>query len=223
MMGTPVSAGQGTAPPNETDHGVNESTFHTLWSGDTDAGVETLPDSADSDMAELAGLTDIPYNSPPQAVEQWNSGDHREFPETDPGVSIHPSNASLSDGRFVNDAYVDVFAVQPSTRARISRTDQPHYVAPNGSVLATADYRVDVPDDTASSERQSEWSLSSHGITETRLLVDETVETTTRGTHTPRLRYTDLDAYRGTDHTLSVETALVNRHTVLDFTISLLA
>ncbi|WP_135820859.1 hypothetical protein [Halostella litorea] len=202
-----ASTAQSFDPPNETDHGLNDSTFRTLWSGDEDdPDPEELANRSDAELAELAALTDIPFNAPPRAVEQWNSGDHREFPETNRTVSVHPPNTTLSDGRFVKDAYVAVFAVQPSTRAKLSRTDQPHYVAPNGSVLATADYRVAVPRDTASTERQSEWSLTFHRIAETRLLVDGAVETTAGATHTPTLTYANLDAYSGTDHTLSVET-----------------
>lgn len=214
LAGTPVSAdSSGSAqpavdPPNETDHGVNETTFQALWSGDDDAtdSAALVDDENTSQMAALAAYTDIPFNSPPRAVEQWNSGDHQEFPETSLTESIHPSNVSLQDGRFVKDAYVDVFAVQPSTRARLSQNNQPLYVAPNGSVLATLDYRVDVPDETRSDDRRSVWSLDGHQIGETRLLVDGEVETTQQGSHTPTLEYTALDSYTGTNHTLTIET-----------------
>jgi len=199
-------AQQAVDPPNETDHEVNESTFHALWSGDVDsADSEELPDGNHSELAELAMLTDIPFNAPPREVEQWNSGDHGEFPETSHEVSIHPQNASLRDGRFVKDAYVETFAVQPSTRAHLSAADQPLYVAPNGSVLATLDYRVRRPVDTETDQRKSTWAIDSHRITETRLLVDGNTEATRRGTNTPRLEYTSLDSAVGTNHTLTVE------------------
>ncbi|NHN48015.1 hypothetical protein G9464_10445 [Halostella sp. JP-L12] len=208
MGGVPMGdvAPQPIDPPNETDHGVNETTFHALWSGDVDiADSENLTDGNRSEMAELAMLTDIPFNAPPRDIERWNSGDHREFPETSPDVSIHPRNTTLEDGRFVKDAYVDVFAIQPSTRAQVSAENQPLYVAPNGSLLATLDYRVRRPVDTETDTRRSTWSIDSHEIAETRLLVDGDVETTRRGTHTPRLGYTSLDSYVGTNHTLAVE------------------
>ncbi|WP_276248582.1 hypothetical protein [Haladaptatus sp. YSMS36] len=197
------------APANETDHGLSEATFHTLWSGDVDntnaSAVENLTGDSPAEMRELAAMTDIPFNAPPKAVEQWNRGDLQDFPETDAGTSIHPPNATLADSVFIKDAYVEVFAVQPSTRARLSPEDRPLYVAPNGSVLATIDYRVQrTMLDEASGER-TDAQLLDHRIVETRLLVDDELETTTVGSHTPTLSYESLSDYAGDEHTLTVE------------------
>ncbi|WP_332900202.1 hypothetical protein [Haladaptatus sp. CMSO5] len=196
------------APANETDHGLSEATFHTLWSGDVDATnastVQNLSGDA-AEMRELAAVTDIPFNSPPKAVEQWNRGDLQDFPETDAETSIHPPNATLSDGVFIKDAYVEIFAVQPSTRARLAPDDQPLYVAPNGSVLSTIDYRVErTMLDEASVERTGA-QLLDHRIVETRLLVDGEVEMTTEGNHAAALSYESLSDYPGEEHTLTVE------------------
>ncbi|MEF8976915.1 MAG: hypothetical protein V5A21_11885 [Halapricum sp.] len=193
-------------PENETDHGIDERTFVVLWSGDEDGNVTTQ--AGDGELAalrQLANGTDIPLNSPPQAAERWNRGDLADFPETDEDVSVHPPDADTKDGRFVKDAYAELFAVQPSTRARLSESQTPLYVAPDGNALGTADYRVDVPEDDTTGDRRVYWNLQSYRIDATRLLVDGEVETTDGGSHTVDLAYSDIDDYRGERHTLTLE------------------
>lgn len=195
-------------PPAETDHGVDERTFHTLWAGDEDATTKSELRSRTGEsptaMETLAAGTDIPLDAPPRAVERWNHGDLDDFPSTSATRSIHPPNASLADGRFVRDAYAAVFAVQPSTHARLSPSRSPLYVAPNGSVLGAVDYRVHVPANETTGDRRVYWRLNTHRINDTRLLVDGTVETTGNGTHTPVLDYTSLDAYVNSDPRLAL-------------------
>ncbi|WP_338901839.1 hypothetical protein [Salinibaculum marinum] len=156
-------------------------------------------------MAELAAMTDIPFADPLQAVEAWNLADHRDFPQTDAMTSVHPVGITLADGQFVRDAYAAVFSVQPSTRGRLSATDQPLYVAPNGTLLGTIDYRVVIPENTSSVDRRVEWTLKRHAINATRLLVDGAVESRSSGSNTPRLSYTELAEYTGSTHTLALE------------------
>ncbi|MFB6192342.1 MAG: hypothetical protein ABEI11_03375 [Haloarculaceae archaeon] len=195
-------------PPTETDHGVPERTFHRLWSNDHDAvGERARLAASELPVEELASGTDLPLDAPPRAGERWNRGDHRQFPATNRSVSIHPSDANLTDGRFVRDAHATVFTVQSATRARLSPTNQPLYVAPNGTLLGTVDYRVVVPNESRSEDRRVSWALASHRIRATRLLVDGRVVTNASGTHTPALAYRlgdDSDEY----HTLTL-TAVV--------------
>jgi len=155
-------------------------------------------------MREVAKRTDVPYESPPKAVEQWNSGDIDDFPQTTANKSIHPPNATLTNGNFVKDAYASVFAIQPSTRVRRSPTEQPLYVAPNGTVLGTIDYRVESPDDGSSDDRNVTWTVSDHRISEVRLKVDGTTENTTTGTHTPTIEYSSIATYPGESHTVTL-------------------
>ena len=69
------------APQNETDHGVDERTFVALWSGDVDGNVSVrASDGEVAALRQLANGTDIPLNSPPRAVEQWNRGNLENFP-----------------------------------------------------------------------------------------------------------------------------------------------
>ena len=191
-------------PPSSTDHGVPEETFHKLWSEDHDGTTDGANLSNGSAVEQLGEGTDVPLDSPPQTVEQWNQGDHQEFPETNSSVSIHPPDADLTNKRFIKEAYTEVFAVQPSTRARLSSSRQPLYVAPNGTLRGTVDYRVAVPSNDTSGDRRVYWSLESHQIEETKLLVDGDEETTADGSHTPVLSYS-LDGYASEKHQLTLQ------------------
>lgn len=194
------------SPPAQSAHGIDEQTFHTLWSGDIDDSEEQL--SSGTDYATLAATTDIPFDNPPAAVERWNRGDLQEFPVSGPKKSVSPQGATLEDGRYIKDAYTAVFAVHPSTRARIQPDWRPLQVAPAGDVLGTVDYRVAVPTDDTRGDRRVYWSLMSHEIAATRLQVDDTVETQSAGSHTPSLSFSNLDAYRGNIHTLALEATI---------------
>ncbi|WP_313696130.1 hypothetical protein [Halorarum halobium] len=191
-------------PQTSTDHGVPEETFHKLWSGDQDRATDGANLSDGSAMEQLANGTDIPLDSPPRAVEQWNRGDLKEFPATNSSVSVYPPDAELTNGRFIREAYTEIFAVQPSTRARLSPSRQPLYVAPEGTLLGTVDYRVAVPTDDTSGDRRVYWSLESHQIEATKLLVDGDEETRGGGSHTPALSYS-LEGYAGEKHQLRLQ------------------
>jgi hypothetical protein len=208
-------------PPESTDHGVDERTFHTLWSGDEDTGEGSIADRSDDDGAEmraLAARTDIPLDSPPVAVERWNRGDLGDFPQGDATTSIHPPGASLSDGRFVRDAHTSLFAVHPSTRANLSPDDQPLYVAPDGEVLGIVDYGIRRPSNDTTAPSYEYNRLLTHGVTETRLFVDDQLETRSGGTHTLLLAYNAIDEYIGSEHTLTLEADIdvaIERRTAL--------
>ncbi len=202
MMGH--SSGQ---PPDSTDHGVNETTYCTLWAGDEDVTNLTRwmnQTETATDVCALAAGTDIPLGSPPEAVEQWNRGDLQELPATDANRSIHPANATLTDGRFVRDAHVSVFAIQPSTRARLSPTEQPLYVASNGTALGTVDYRVALPPATTTANRSESWSLTTHEIRRVRLLANGTALTNASGNRLVELPYA-LDGHGDQPYTLGLE------------------
>ncbi|RMB08332.1 hypothetical protein ATH50_3547 [Haloplanus aerogenes] len=194
MLALTASATQATAhPPPSPEHGVNETTYCTLWAGDTDAtNTSTLharTANTTRGVCVVAAGTDIPLNAPPAAVEQWNRGDLHDFPITDSDQAIAPPTAPLSHGRFIKDAYTAIFAVQPSTRARLSPAAQPLYVASNGTLLGTVDSRVAVPPDDTTGSRRVYWSLVAHDIRETRVRVAGTMISNASGNHTPTLPY----------------------------------
>ena len=195
-------------PPHTADHGVNKSTACTLWAGDVDVtnASDYEPPENDSvpELCTLAPLTDIPHNDPPDAVERWNRGELGNVPDTGYERSAHPPNATLADGRFIEDAHATVFAVQPSTRAHISPSDQPLYVASNGTLLGAVDYRVDVPKGEDSYNRRVTWSVSEHRVNATRLVVDGRTDENGSGSGTLRLNYS-LAAHPGSNHSLTLE------------------
>jgi len=171
-------------PANETDHGVDERTFTVLWSGDVDGDVNHRRDEDDlTALRQLTNGTDVPLNEPPGAVEQWNRGDIEDFPETNASVSIHPPDTMTEDGQFIRGAYAELFAVQPSTRARLSPGRTPLSVASSGEVFGTVDYRVDVPANDTIGDRRVAWRFKHHQINSTRLLVDGRREATGNGPH----------------------------------------
>ncbi|WP_255150126.1 hypothetical protein [Halorarius halobius] len=193
-----------TVPPNSTDHGVNAPVFPTLWSRDADNATRTPNASA---RQQLAASTDVPFDRPPEAVRHWNDGDHDEFPTTNESVSIAPRDADLENGTVIADAYVELFAVTPSTRARISPDTQPHYIAPNGTVRGAVDYRIDA---RSFANATVTWNGE---IEEVRLLVDGEVLARTNGSHTPTLEYDDLPVEAGS-HRLTVEAVITATPTV---------
>ena len=217
-LGTGISRGE---PPNATDHGVAEQTFYTLWSGDDDRANSSAirsENESSKGLHILTASTDIPLDSPPAAVEVWNRGDIGDYPQTDATTSIAPSEAPVHDGRLVKDAYVSIFAIQPSTRANLSPDDHPLYVAPDGEVLGTVDFRVEPLSNDTSGPHYEYNRFLKHEVTEIRLLVDEEVEARSNGTHTPSLAYDALDGYPGREHTLTLEADInvtVERHTAV--------
>jgi len=221
-----TSPERATMPSNNTsvptpDHGVDEATFYQLWSGDSDTAAPSQFDNASSERALAAG-TDVPFDRPPAAAAQWTRGELGEFPATGPERSIHPADAALTDGRFLRDAYISIFAVLPSTRARLSPTRQPLYIAPEGDVLGTADYRVvlpnntsqplppngsvspngslspidsngsAIPNNTSRPARRTTWELADAAIERVQLRVDGVTVAETDGVHAVSLAYDDL-------------------------------
>jgi len=151
---TPPDSGD-AVPADGPAYGVNNSTFQRLWSDDVDNGnlsVDDFDDANVSSRAEfahrLARSTDVPFARPPQATSNWNSGDFGDYSPGGRRESVHPTGASLEDGVYIKDAYVSIFATQPSTILHHANgTTQ--YVAPDGQVRTISDYRI--------ADRRSKW------------------------------------------------------------------
>ncbi|WP_136717354.1 hypothetical protein [Halorientalis salina] len=194
------------SPPNQTDHGLDTETFSILWSGDRDQFIppEEYEGPSRSALAVLANGTDIPLDEPPIEVEQWNRGDIREYPTTDRRRSVYPSDARLRDRTFLKDATANIFAVQPSTRARLTSGEQPLYIRPSGQLLGAVDYRIEIPEPTGPVGERTIWEYRSSSIEEVRLLVDDTVVSRQDGAQVVEFEYEGLDSYRSDDLTLSL-------------------
>ncbi|WP_123538185.1 hypothetical protein [Halosimplex salinum] len=201
--------------PNETDH--HHDSDRELWSRDSDTvDRATLRNWTGEDATErsLAATTDVPFNRPVGDVAEWNLEVVSRFPQFRADRSVFPASASLVQGTYVRDAYVEIFTVQPSTIVRAEPDRQPRYVAPEGELFATLDYRLAVPEDSDGPYYTLSWELQEHNVTDLQLLVDGRPEVESDATRTPHLEY-DLENHFGTDHTLRVTanvTVTIKRH-----------
>lgn len=185
------------------DHGVDPAIFPRLWSGDVDSGSGTETGSA---AAALLSVTDYPFARPPVAVETWTQGELGDFPQTDANRSVFPSHATRRDARWIRDAYIQVFAALPSTVTHVARGDTRQYIRPSGRVLATTDYRVELPPDEQTAHDPAPpvpgetvllqtvvtWEVVDHRMGNITLAADGTPEATVAPSHTPQLAYAGL-------------------------------
>ncbi|ELY72170.1 hypothetical protein C488_15412 [Natrinema pellirubrum DSM 15624] len=192
-------------PTSGPDNGVNESRFYLLWSEDTEQENLSSDDfdvnaSSSAEFTQrLSRSTDYLFDDPIEDVEQWNRGDFGEYAAGDAATSVHPESADLEDGQYIKDAHTSIFAVQPSTVLQ-SGTESTTYIAPKGEVLATADYRVAVPDDRESGPVREEWSLEEAELEEVELrAAGQQLDSNT--SHQSTLEYSGLSG----DPTLTVE------------------
>ncbi|WP_175416521.1 hypothetical protein [Natrinema versiforme] len=200
-----VDSNSSTAVPTDgSDHGVNESRFQLLWSEDIEQENLSSDDfdanasSSEEFTQRLSRSTDYLFDNPIEDVEQWNSGDFGEYDAGDTAMSVHPELADLDDERYIKDAHASIFAVQPSTVLQ-SGTESTTYIAPKGEVLATADYRVAVPDDRESGPVREKWSLEEAELDGVELRVDgQQLDSNT--SHQSTLEYSGLSG----DPTLTV-------------------
>jgi hypothetical protein len=208
-----------TVPADGPAYGVNNSTFQRLWSEDIDNGTLSVDDFDDANVSSraefahrLARSTDIPFAQPPQAASDWNTGDFGDYTPGDRSESVHPTGATLEDGVYIKDAYVSIFAVQPSTILhQANGTTQ--YVAPDGQVRALSDYRVAVPQDDRNGSHRERWSVDRTRIESVNLSARGRPRDSGSG-HQATLQYTNLSG----DPQLTVEATITVtlRHVTLD-------
>lgn len=187
-----LTAPAAAAPPEEPDHGVNESTFWGLWSKDAEQDQEGNA----TENREFANVSDMAFFRPPHAVQKWNQGDVQDFPtsSTGTGKSIYPSSADLSTSSrgWIKDAYVEVFAIDPSTRAFVSPDKQSLYAPSEGSIRGTVDYRVDLPADDTEGDTHVLWALNGAEIESVQAVVRSRTIGTTEPGHVVDVDYSGL-------------------------------
>lgn len=214
MLATTLLSLTSAQPPADPEHGINETIYHALWSGDRDAFVNesdyyNRTGETRTPLEELANASDIPFDRPPEAVEQWNRGEFRTIPETNRSVSIGPQRANRTDAAFIRDAFVSIFAIQPSTKARLTPEKQPLYVGENGTVLALTDYTVVHPKAYTFDNVSYRYDFASDDVRHVRLFVDGERENSTDGGQTTTIGFDNLSAYPGRTHVLTVEAEIV--------------
>nr|WP_242437211.1 hypothetical protein [Halorubrum lacusprofundi] len=198
---------------------MNNSTFQRLWSDDVDNGnlsVDDFDDANVSSRAEfahrLARSTDVPFARPPQATSNWNSGDFGDYSPGGRRESVHPTGASLEDGVYIKDAYVSIFATQPSTILHHANgTTQ--YVAPDGQVRTISDYRIAVPQDDRNGSQRERWSIDQTQIESVDLSADGRLLDSASG-HQATLQYTGLSG--SPQLTVDATITVTLRHVTLD-------
>lgn len=145
------SAASGTPAPEEPRHGLDNETFYTLWSNTSNGAYP----NANTTIEEVRNRTDVSFQNPPRAVDQWNKHEYDRFPKTGKKVSVAPTGATRknsptidgdpSQNGWIRDAYVEIFSVTPLTTTLTSDTEVKHYTTENGTLIAHADYRYDPP------------------------------------------------------------------------------
>jgi hypothetical protein len=176
--------------PGTTDSGLNESEEATLWSNVPAGRWEPRPEE-ETAIHEIATGTDLTFTEPPDTARRWNEYGHAQFDPGDRDTSVHPESVQTHSYSYIEDAYVAVFSVTPSTRAYVAPDKHRRYVAPAGRIRGTVDYRIDLPDDTDSRS----WRLLDDDVETVRLAIDGEQVASAPGTHSPVFEYNlDSDA-----------------------------
>ena len=128
--------------------GMNTTTFPRLWSGDADRYVE-VPGRSTEEI--LLNLSDYSFATPPPEMDRWNAFSLTRFPRTDESDSVYPAQAARRDRDWIRDAYIEFFAITPSTTAHLAANDTRTFIRRQGSVSAATDYRIELPPDTRES------------------------------------------------------------------------
>jgi len=183
-LGTAGAGVQATAEYNGLSQNESLSLFSRDVDGDKDAQPPVYgPLTADSDAQEALQRFDSgdrEYDLPPERAPTWTENAFDQIPTGDfsRDSSIHPSGASLNQGRFIKDAHLTIFSITPSTVAHES-SGTTRYIGADGAVRALGDYRVAVPETTVSDGASSDvisktvtWSVQSAGHDDLTLYVD---------------------------------------------------
>ncbi len=103
-------------PPEERSHQV-DGDFHKLWS---QYHTDNLDPSSTEAVEFMSSSSGYLYLEPPRAPDRWNRREIQEFEGGGNDSSIYPGHRTGDlkdgDGGLIHDAYVEVFAVTPSTK-----------------------------------------------------------------------------------------------------------
>nr|WP_255291543.1 hypothetical protein [Natrinema sp. CBA1119] len=113
---------------------------------------------------------------------------------------------------YIKDAYVSIFATQPSTILH-QGNETTQYVAPDGQVRALSDYRVAVPQGDQNGSQRDHWSIDQTSIESVELSADGRTINTGSG-HQATLQYTDLS--ESPQLTVEANITVQLRHVTLD-------
>ncbi len=140
-------------PPEQgSAHGVDGVMFWKLWSNDQDPadGSEEDIDHENIEDPEAAKKVskgaDFVFGRPPDAVQQWNSGDIGDFSpggdNTAKVVGGASTQSATGSGVDIYDAYVEVFSIGPSTVVHLPGREE-RYVTGDPTLRAISDFRYE--------------------------------------------------------------------------------
>jgi hypothetical protein len=181
--------------PGTTDSGLNESEAATLWSNQSGDGYLTPEEyraaygENRTTIHQIANGTDLTFTEPPSMAQRWTRYAHRQYTPGGDNASVYPPHAETRDSEYIKDAHATVFAVSPATRTYLESGEVRLYVAPEGHLLGTVDYRVEAPPPLGQNLSSTQWELSSSEISEVRLYADDERIATTSGSHRPNVSY----------------------------------
>lgn len=156
-----VAAGTTSVTQNDRDaippehggaHGVDDVTFWKLWSNDVD-DPDSIDDNFDHENVndpeaarEASKGADFLFDRPPEAVQQWNDGDIGDFSpggdDTSKVVDAANTKSASGSGVDIEDAYVKVFSIDPSTVVHRPGREE-RYVTESPTLRAISDFRYE--------------------------------------------------------------------------------
>lgn len=184
-----VANTSGTLGAEPERNGLTDDELSTLWSGDNDASVDPMGSTTSSEHSPLANATDITFQRPPRTAKVWARNDFADYVPGNETTSVAPTTATLADSWAIKDAHATIFGLSPSTVAHVNATTTRRYVAPNGTLRATIDYRIEPPANDTTGNKTESWTIDGHEISDIRLKTRRTVLARTDSTHTPQLAF----------------------------------
>lgn len=140
LVGVSGTGAAETPAPTEPRHELDNGTFHALWSNTPDGAYP----NATTAIEQIRNNSDVSFQSPPDEVGTWNRQEFDQFPTTGDEQSVIPAGATTDSDGWIEDAYVELFAVTPSTKLHTG-SGTTTYAPPNGTIRAHTDYRYDPP------------------------------------------------------------------------------
>lgn len=174
--------------------------YVTLLENDTtDADDDVSLSMAEKNILAVGGGYVNTYDEYPAFAQVWNEYTLQAYTAGDADVSRYPYNTNIDSSKYVKAAYVDTVSIDPSVHFHADDSPPTRLVGDSGDIHFTADYRVDVPDDTSTGssvgDKRYEYTLQSHKIVKTELIISRrgTVDADSSGSHTGTLTYSGMD------------------------------
>lgn len=189
VVATSIAPTTGTSASGTERNGLTDLERDTLWSRDADTDSAMGRATGGSKLAPVANATDISFQRPPRTAATWTRHDFADYTPGDKSTSIVPSTTTPADSWAIKDGHVTIFGTLPSTIAHLDPSTTRRYAAPNGTLLAAIDYRINPPVNRSREIQSESWSVQDHDVSEIHLVADGETLAEASETRTPRLSY----------------------------------